>query len=88
MSIEHPIKQKIIAAIISPDGPNDAQTLPWRRAFRVWVVGCLGVTRIESTTKSGMHADIPYIRVWKGDVAAAEYCQHNIIGIEFATEQS
>lgn len=79
MSFEHPIKQKIIAAIISPDGPNDAQT---------WVVGCLGVTRIESTKKSGMHADIPYIRVWKGDVAAAEYCQHNIIGIEFATEQS
>ena len=77
MSFEHPVKQEIAAVLVCQDGPNDAQT---------WVRGCLGVTRIEATTKSGMHADIPYIRVWKGDVAAAEYCQHNIIGIEFVEE--
>ena len=32
-----------------------------------YVVGGNGVTRIEAFTKSGMHADIPYVRVWCGD---------------------
>ena len=41
------------------------------------------VTRIEATTKSGMHSDIPYVRVWSGDNILAEFCQHNIIGVEF-----
>ena len=47
------------------------------------IVGYGGVTRIEAFTKSGMHAYIPYVRVWIGDVPAAEYCQHNIIDVHF-----
>jgi len=43
-----------------------------------------GVTRIEACTKSGMYADIPYVRVWAGEDILAEYCQHNIIGVTFA----
>jgi len=42
-----------------------------------------GITRIEACTKSGMHANIPYVRVWKGDVAVAEFCQHQIVGVYF-----
>lgn len=49
-----------------------------------YTVGRSGVTRIEACTKSGMHADIPYVRVWAGDVAVAEFCQHNIVGVYFA----
>lgn len=41
------------------------------------------VTRIEAFTKSGMHADIPYVRVWAGDQPVAEFCQHNIVGVYF-----
>lgn len=46
-------------------------------------VGRNGVTRIEPIEKSGMHANIPYVRVWKGDAPVAEYCQHNIVGVIF-----
>ena len=46
-------------------------------------VGRSGVTRIEAFTKSGMHANIPYVRVWIGEDATAEFCQHNIIGVFF-----
>ena len=49
-------------------------------------VGSGGVTRIEAFTKSGMHANIPYVRVWKGDQPAAEFCQHNIVGVYFKTK--
>jgi hypothetical protein len=48
-----------------------------------YAVGRRGVTRIEACTKSGLHCDIPYIRVWKGDVCEAEFCQHNIVGVYF-----
>ena len=48
-----------------------------------YTVGRSGVTRIEACTKSGMHADIPYVRVWKGEIAAAEFCQHQIQGVYF-----
>jgi hypothetical protein len=48
-----------------------------------WTVGYGGVTRIEAFTKSGMHADIPYVRVWKGDEPHAEFCQHSIVGVYF-----
>jgi hypothetical protein len=72
--MEHPVNQPIKVLTVCMDGPNDTER---------YAVGFGGVTRIEATTKSGMHADIPYLRVWKGDVAVAEYCQHNIIGIEF-----
>ena len=71
---EHPVTQPIKVVTVCMDGPNDVER---------WHVGYGGVTRIEATTKSGMHADIPYVRIWKGCVAAAESCQHNIIGIEF-----
>ena len=47
------------------------------------VVGKYGVTRIEAFTKSGMHSNIPYFRVWKDDVPTAEFCQHNIVGVYF-----
>lgn len=75
MTTEHPIEQPILA--VSVIDREDEQE--YHR------VGMHGVTRIEATTKSGMHADIPYVRVWRGDECAAEYCQHNIIGVYFET---
>ena len=69
---EHPINQPIIGIEISAG-----------EAWSGYNVGRNGVTRIEATTKSGMYADIPYVRVWKGEVALAEFCQHNIVGITF-----
>lgn len=53
-----------------------------------WWVGYNGVTRIEAFTKSGMHADIPYVRVWKGDQPYAEFCQHNVVGVYFKSKGS
>ena len=70
---EHPIKQAIRA--IDTDAGDG-----W------FAVGSDGVTRIEACTKSGLHADIPYVRVWKGDVCEAEFCQHNIVGVYFSPE--
>ncbi len=46
-------------------------------------VGLNGVTRIEPCDKPGMYCDIPYLRVWRGDVAVAEFCSHNIVGTYF-----
>lgn len=71
---EHPVPQPI-SAIQVPEAEEGAGQL--------FAVGRSGVTRIEATTKSGIHADIPYVRVWKGDVAVAEFCQHQIIGVYF-----
>lgn len=45
-------------------------------------VGRHGVTKIERAIKSGMHAHISYVRVWKGE-AAAEFCQHQIVAVYF-----
>lgn len=50
------------------------------------LVGRNGVTRIEAFTKSGMHSNIPYVRVWCGDQPVAEFCQHNIVGVYFKTK--
>lgn len=47
-------------------------------------VGINGVTRIEACEKPGPYCAIPYLRVWKGDVCEAEFCQHNIIGVYYA----
>lgn len=69
---EHPVNQPIDMISIGPDEAG------------VMRVGESGITRIEPCTKSGMHADIPYVRVWKGDVAVAEFCQHNLTGVYFA----
>lgn len=50
---------------------------------QAYYVGVGGVTRIEAFTKSGMHADIPYVRVWANDKPIAEFCQHQIVGVYF-----
>lgn len=56
-----------------------------------YVVGLNGVVRIEAITRPGLHCDIPYVRVWEeslslfgGEYVAAEFCQHNIVGVYFA----
>jgi len=72
----HPVKQPIVA--IDIDG-NTAE-------FAGYDVGRSGVTRIEACSKAGLHCDIPYIRVWEGDLCRAEFCQHNIVGVYFTTE--
>lgn len=46
-------------------------------------VGHMAVTRIEKHTKSGMHANIAYVRVWAGDHLRAEFCQHSLTGVFF-----
>ncbi len=72
---EHPVKQKIIYVDVGDMGEGN----------EVYEIGKRGCTRIEACEKSGMHANIPYIRVWNNDLCMAELCQHNIIGIYFAT---
>lgn len=49
-----------------------------------YMVGRNGITRIEACLKRGLHCNIPYIRVWRGDECAAEFCQHNIVGVYYA----
>lgn len=71
---EHPINQ--------PINMIEIDTIPESQA--TFTVGRRGVTRIEACTKSGLHADIPYVRVWSGDECLAEFCQHNIVGVYFA----
>lgn len=73
---EHPVQQVIreVDVFLSDDGAT------------FYRVGRNDVTRIEACTKSGLHADIPYVRVWKGDVCEAEFCQHNIVGVYFDPE--
>lgn len=71
---EHPIEQPIKSITI----------VDFAGGFENFVVGQKGVTRIEACTKSGMHADIAYVRVWVGETAIAEFCQHNILGVYFA----
>lgn len=73
---EHPIQQTIRAI--------DIDTIPDVQGG--YVVGHSGVTRIEACTKPGLNCDIPYVRVWKGDVCEAEFCQHNIVGVYFAEQ--
>lgn len=46
-------------------------------------VGKDEVTLIEPCVKPGLHSNLPYVRVWKGDVCEAEFCQHNIVGVYF-----
>lgn len=73
---EHPVQQKISDIVID--------TIPESQAS--YSVGRNGVTRIEACTKSGMHADIPYVRVWADDICLAEFCQHQIVGVYFSAE--
>ena len=78
---EHPVQQDIDSITVEL-GTEHIQEAGARfpEAYRV---GYDGVTRIEACTKSGMHADIPYVRVWRGDVAVGEWCQHQIVGVYF-----
>lgn len=62
----------------------DVSRSPKIHAYRV---GLKGITKIEAFTKPGQHADIPYIGVWKGDQYKAEFCQHNICGVYYATSE-
>lgn len=73
-SHEHPVNQMIKGATV----------LETETACEHYMLGKDGVTRIEAATKSGMHANIPYIRIWKGNFCVAEFCQHNIVGVYFA----
>ena len=75
---EHPVKQPIEWIEID--------TIPESQGS--YRVGRNGVTRIEACTKSGMHADIPYVRVWARDTCLAEFCQHQIVGVYFAPTSS
>jgi len=70
---EHPVQQPIKSITI----------VEWSDGWEGYRVGQKGVTRIEAVTKSGMHANIPYIRVWTGDTCLMEVCQHNIMGVYF-----
>lgn len=73
--IEHPIAQPIREIDVF---------LSEQLGSTVYTVGRNGVTRIEACIKPGMYSNIPYVRVWKGDVCEAEFCQHNIVGVYFA----
>lgn len=64
-----------IDSILVSDTPNGTE---------VYQVGKNAVTRIEAFTKSGMYADIAYVRVYKNDIPHSEFCQHNIVGVYFA----
>lgn len=72
--VEHPVQQPIRAIDVAPVNEH---------AFTS-EVGKNGVTRIEACTKPGLHCDIPYVRVWAGEVCLSEFCQHNIVGVFFA----
>lgn len=72
---EHPVQQPIreIDVYLSEEGAT------------FYRVGKDGVTCIEACIKPGIYSNIPYVRVWKGEVCEAEFCQHNIVGVYFAT---
>lgn len=71
---EHPVKQPIREIDVFLSGDD----------LHYYSVGREGVTRIEALTKPGLHADMPYVRVWAGEECIAEFCQHNIVGVYFA----
>lgn len=74
-SKEHPVDQEIVMVEVSEDS-----------VYRVSASS--GITRIEACTKSGMHADIPYVRIWRGDTCLAELCQHNILALHFGENKA
>lgn len=73
---EHPITQPIEAIQYGSDVASDVYRVGDRN----------GVTRIEACTKPGIHCDIPYVRVWRGELCLAEFCQHQIVGVWFVQE--
>ncbi len=72
---EHPVAQPITHIIVIANTDLDGG-----QAFSV---GHGGVTSIGAATKSGLHANMPYVRVWADDLCVAEFCQHNIVGVYF-----
>lgn len=79
---EHPVQEEIDYIVVAHtiEAVPEVATTSYAET---WRVGFDGVTRIEACTKSGLHANIPYLRVWRGDVAVAEFCQHGIVGVYF-----
>lgn len=74
---EHPVKQPIYSITFTDiDG------------YCAYTVGKDGITLIEPVTKSGMYANIPYLRVWATNICIAEFCQHNLTGIYFEEDKS
>ncbi len=69
---EHPVEQEISKVVV-------AQGHGWSESYQTGTE----VTRIEACHKSGLHADIPYVRVWENEKCVAEFCQHNIVGVYF-----
>lgn len=51
-----------------------------------YTVGKNDVTKIEAFEKSGLHSNIPYVRVYRFDKPAAEFCQHQIVGVYFKVQ--
>lgn len=74
---DHPVKQKILSTQL----PCDESGNPID-----YVVGKYRVTRIEACSKPGEFCTIPYIRVWVGDICAAEFCQHKASYVRFSAE--
>jgi hypothetical protein len=85
LSNEHPIDRPIRSICVWNGNSNLVECGAYEPES--YGIGFDGVTRIEACTKSGLHADIPYVRVWKGDVPFAEFCQHNIVGVYFVEEK-
>ena len=77
MAFEHPVDQPITEIVVVWD--NHEMCVEGLR----WVVGRAGVTLIEACSKAGEHSYIPYIRVWRGGEAVAEYCQHGLRAVHF-----
>lgn len=69
----HPVDQVVrsIQYYNSHDGMNG------------YTVGRNGVTKIEPTYKCGEMSYIPYFRVWAGEKALAEICQHKIDAVYY-----
>lgn len=67
--------QEIISIRVGPEMPYCSP-----EEYRV---GQHGVTKIIAYGEGGLHCDIPYIRVIKGDEIHAEFCKHAIVGVYY-----
>lgn len=73
---EHPVNQPIIAVHLPCDEHGNPLDYIVNR----------NCTRIEACVKSGMFADIPYIRIWDSNECLAEVCQHHVGFIRFGSQ--
>ena len=53
------------------------------RECEAYRVGHQGVSRIEKTERPGEYCMIPYVRVWRGNEAVAEFGQHKLVGLYY-----